>query len=673
MALTNPTYDLPTGWESYTPIDLSTDLSSNGTVSVSPGNYVITGQQHTIPSSHIGVRIRLSTTGEYNIVIVGNTIDAEALPTGAGPYAFLIRDDTGNTCTGSVYIEGNRIGADVALAEGIDLDCPGLDAYIGNNYIELYVADLATYTAGAHCDIIQPFGGAKSLRVDGLTGRSPVQGLFIKIDHGDQPAPMPTYLKRVNIREETAGDGTQTGLDLLRLDGTSGDEGEMFVELGTVWIDTIDADITSHMRIEDASGVGQTITTGSDSYGTYATVATRLRDYSDTAAGRVYSGVPTSGDYVSASDVGVGYARRSLIIRRTFSLWSLKFATHPGGPLTVPLVDADTLELTVPLDGPRELSTSTDGRSVAAAKIGDWTTDLIADRDGERLFRGPVIPTDQLRADSHQVTLRAADYRWRLSKRDLQSDLSYSSTYQEAIGWGIIQHLQSRTGGDLGITRSGVLTHGPKRDRNYETGDNAGQRLDELGRVENGQDWEIGPDLVYRTWISRGAGSPLVLLWGGTVDEIDRTPDGSYANFVRVIGDDTTTSQTAQSSDLATVDGGRWDLTVGAPSVSQNATLLERAEGELDAREGSPTEWTCRLSEAAAWTPTRLWVGDTVRLVVDAGRLDVDTTLRVHQVRIRVDLASGDEQVWVSLGAPPADFVSQWRRLTGRISELERA
>ena len=353
-------------------------------------------------------------------------------------------------------------------------------------------------------------------------------------------------------------------------------------------------------------------------------------------------------------------------------LWQVDVGAHGGGPASHP-VDTQQLRGVWRLDGHAEVSVDTDGRSSHVGSIGDFNTDLFVSRDGQRLHRGVIVPSDTVDGDGHTTTLASYDYRWRLGSRTILDTLDFDQVDQETIGWGVIDHLQAQVGGNLGIVRNPARDVSKLRDRTYEPGDNAAQRLDELGRVRDSHDWEIGPDLVFRTWPNgRGRQGVTTLILGGNVDRAERQADvGTFANAVRVTGDDTTVPAVALADDLASTSRLRWDTNISASSTTRQSSVDSHAAGQVIQRSKVAAGWKVTLS-SGWWAPERLWLGDTIRLIVRSGRLDVDTTVRVVEVSVDVDLTSGAETVSASLDAPPPDMASQWRRLVRRLNELEQ-
>ena len=119
--------------------------------------------------THGGVVVK----GGHNVVIRGGRIvipkdgveDAER----TGIY---VKD-----ATGTVHLEGIRIEAE-GPGDGVVVNAPKAVVQIEN----LRVEGIKGSFAGFHADVVQPWGGARELRIDRLTGTSDYQGLQIPVD-----------------------------------------------------------------------------------------------------------------------------------------------------------------------------------------------------------------------------------------------------------------------------------------------------------------------------------------------------------------------------------------------------------------------------------------------------------------------------------------------------------
>lgn len=329
------------------------------------------------------------------------------------------------------------------------------------------------------------------------------------------------------------------------------------------------------------------------------------------------------------------------------------------------------------LTEPSEASFTIDGHDAQAELITELVTDLHVYRDGRRLYRGRVGPTqDVVDGRRHTVTVPTGDYRGVLRRRILYDtdQLAWTATDQAAIALGLIDQTQAHVGGDLGITAGLGASTGVARDRTYEPGKAVFEAVQQLSEVINGFDWDIDPDSraldIY--YPQRGENRGVVLDLGGLVTGFTRDVDPStYANANRVNGDDTVTAEVREATDLATRPEGRWDAQHGYTTISEQATLDERANWQIEQDQLVVPTYTVRLKKGRWEGPDHVWLGDPCKLVLPSGRLAVDTVLRVYEIAVDID-DNGTETVDVTLGGPRPDP----RRLATdqlvRLDQLER-
>lgn len=361
--------------------------------------------------------------------------------------------------------------------------------------------------------------------------------------------------------------------------------------------------------------------------------------------------------------------------------WALQATTRAGVPLG-PLLGAQDVDLRLRLNGPAELGFTLNGEDPKAALLEELITDVRAYRDGVLVFRGRVGPTaDSIDANAHAVQVTALDYRWILTHRTIKPGFSalstgYANAEQTTIAWDLIRDTQALTAGSLGIT-NGATASGVLRDRPvgyYEDGKNLEEALAELGAVSNGFDWEIGPDLVFRTWYPRRGTARDFLIdlrrGGGNVQAADRSVDpADYANVWRQSGADGVASNTVTVTDLASRPEGRWERQEGDTDLKSAASVTARAEGRLDTYALLEPSWGFTLKRSARWAPDRLWLGDTCPIRVQRGRLDVTRTSRVLELGLRPD--AGGEVVEVVMDRPPLSAKAR-RALRGQVDRLEK-
>ena len=112
----------------------------------------------------------LEVIGGRNTVIVGGLVKVS--PSGGVARAAYIKDNVG-----TVHLEGVRFQTTTGdFTEGIDMSCPNAVVQIQNCWVDgLCSGSYATN----HADIIQTWNGPKTLRVDGLKGRTNYQVAFL--------------------------------------------------------------------------------------------------------------------------------------------------------------------------------------------------------------------------------------------------------------------------------------------------------------------------------------------------------------------------------------------------------------------------------------------------------------------------------------------------------------
>lgn len=272
------------------------------------------------------------------------------------------------------------------------------------------------------------------------------------------------------------------------------------------------------------------------------------------------------------------------------------------------------------LDDGADVSFSVRGRSPTAKLISELDTDVWLFRDELPFIRARIIAITQAWGPDGQdeVSVTAVDYKRLFNARHVVSELTFSATDQAQIVWGLIQHAQAQAGGDLGII-AGTLGAGVPRDRTYYPGDNIGTMLSNLSGVIDGPWWGIGPYLEldcipYSSFPVRD--SPVLL--GATARSLARNSGAaSFANVAYVDGDSAATVPVwFESPTIGTDPRGRWEKAAGFPTVTEQATLDEKAEGLVQESLSPVAEWSCEL-EPSRWLSDADFVpGDYVQIVV---------------------------------------------------------
>lgn len=329
----------------------------------------------------------------------------------------------------------------------------------------------------------------------------------------------------------------------------------------------------------------------------------------------------------------------------------------------------------------------------------------------QQVFRGIIAQSeDQITEQSHTVTFTAHDYLAVLSRRFYASataqiwtalDQDWVAIY--ILAWAVNPPAATNanpgvplppsdpahpftTGAFLPIgvswrnpdgtyrsTASGVL-----RDRTYFGGQNWGTALSDLAATIGGFDFDAYPttdanhpagpgypagiDALRVFYPQQGISrTDMALVYGSNVSALTRTVSSdNYANYTRALGNNSNSDPTAAQlySNSWNVDAnnvtvnpvGLWMLTDDAADVTLQPTLDQKSLGDL-AYNGTliPTyTLTLRPNTYQMGSPN---MGDTVPLVVNSGRLNVNTAVRV--VGITYDIGDdGQEDVSLTVGRP---------------------
>lgn len=187
-SIMEPTTALPSGWESYTPLD----LTGGGEVFLDNSTDYLIRDQAIVGSSFCRLR------GGRNIVLLGVERAGDPNYTGVGEdtVAFEFRDEPATAPGRTIHIEGVNVHAP-NLSQGFILNCSTADVKIVN--CRMYAdgdparfanCDQRDGTNGLsmnHPDLIQSWSGYggriygfNSLTIDGLTAKTGYQGLFFQ-------------------------------------------------------------------------------------------------------------------------------------------------------------------------------------------------------------------------------------------------------------------------------------------------------------------------------------------------------------------------------------------------------------------------------------------------------------------------------------------------------------
>ena len=373
--------------------------------------------------------------------------------------------------------------------------------------------------------------------------------------------------------------------------------------------------------------------------------------------------------------------------------WS--FATCWRGPpyqrgtMVADLPEVRSRKLHFDLYGPATAECVIDGRSSQAIGLQELSQDLLVYRwdpyygssgQWSLYFRGPIGHSqDTISETTHTVTVQAADYRamWNRLISSASGQTTFTQQDQAAIAKSFVT-LYGGTGGDPALDQGarwdGVYnadgsynsdaTTGVLRDRTYSGAVKAGDTITALSQCLGGFEWSMEPapagggSIGYqaanaRVWYpQRGVTKSFVAEWGVTVASLSRTVDsGGFANWVRMDGQNDVsgnpifaTSRGDAYTNPQLHPEGTWMEGTSSPDISVLATLQQQADGAL-ALDSILTPSYSLVLVAGAWSQKAdCWLGDTIEVRVNSGRLAVDTQVRIVQIDFDID-DDGNEKI----------------------------
>jgi hypothetical protein len=378
--------------------------------------------------------------------------------------------------------------------------------------------------------------------------------------------------------------------------------------------------------------------------------------------------------------------------------WRLTLHQRAYAPATLAstiiaeLTDARARQLVQAWNTPATLTFTLDGHAPAAALIAELQHDVVAwrwdDQTGQEIavFRGPVTQSqDTLDEQSHAVAYTCHDYVAMLQRRILTATYTVTGRDQDLIAGDLLGLASSATtsaGASLSpasylpmglesVAPGGALRglSGQLRDRTYYGSQNVGQAVDDLAKVLGGFDYDVQPSAVDASdslrvfYPAQGVTrADVALQYGSTVAALTRSVDSAaYANYVRCLGNNSSANPTPQlygeaaAAGAATTTAGLWMLADDAANVTVAATLTEKAQGDINLDAVLVPAYTLTLAPGAyTWGHPNM--GDTVPLIVQSGRLNVNSNVRVLGIAYLIG-DDGQEDVTLTVARPPTQLV----------------
>jgi hypothetical protein len=393
-----------------------------------------------------------------------------------------------------------------------------------------------------------------------------------------------------------------------------------------------------------------------------------------------------------------------------------QFSTALPVPLTE-LTTARGRQLQTQWNAPAQLTFTLDGHAPEAALLTELATDVVAFRWDEPygrdrpMFRGLIDHAeDQLSEQSAAVTFTCHDYSAMLSRRILTapaSSTSWTQTDQDTIATLLVNRASTLYASD-GVTSfqpgsflpltavrynpdgtPRYTNSGQLRDRTYQPHQNIGDALNQLALVINGFDYDVLPsggnsssDSLRLFYPQQGvARTDLTFAYGANVSTVTRTVSSAdYANYVRALGNNGSSDPMAaqlygeawntDANNVTVNPVGLWMTAENASDVTIQSTLLDKANGDLGWLGLLTPTYTLGL-RPGAYAYGYPNMGDAVGLVINEGRLAVNTSVRVVGFTYTIG-DDGQEDVALTVGRPPVTLAKLLSRADRDIDALAR-
>lgn len=350
-----------------------------------------------------------------------------------------------------------------------------------------------------------------------------------------------------------------------------------------------------------------------------------------------------------------GAARRGI----TYDLVMVARVPSASGPPTLIEVDSlvwSGLSWSEELSKPQRLDVSVSEATLSNAVLQriarprELPSELWLYRGSKLVYAGPFINFQQ---QGETITIYSQGLLGYLRYFRVVSDLVFSQQDQFTIAKALVDHRQNAEYGNRGIDTSFVGTSGVLRDATYlaKEDHNIGQRLEELGRRQNGFDVEVDP--ITRALllhypikgVDRSSGPDAIVFDGSNITSADvggsvAPEDVASDAWGTGTGDSAITSHRFDPDVRAQF--GLCDVGASFDGVSEQSTLDEHTQALLDARSDALILPGPDVRVTPDADPTSYSVGDTIQYVL-SGRLGVQGAFRLRKRTIKVDGDSGRE------------------------------
>lgn len=269
-------------------------------------------------------------------------------------------------------------------------------------------------------------------------------------------------------------------------------------------------------------------------------------------------------------------------------------------------------------------------------------------QDDDLVWAGEI---QTLSVQNQTVTLNCVGLLGYTYRMGITSNLTYTGVDQFTIAKGLVDHWQALLHGNFGIDTSGIGLSGITRDRTYLRNElhNVGQRLADLGKVDDGFDLRVDPltrDLVLDYPESGTDLSASVFLDERNIDSasvaMSVSPDDIVSNVyatgtsTNTGGTNTTLYAAWELSGVRSSFGRSWG-SKSFDGVSVQGTLDDHATAYLVARSQQLFQPGVTIIPRPGAQIGDFHAGDTISYSYDAGLGLQSNTFRVAKVKVDIN------------------------------------
>lgn len=291
-----------------------------------------------------------------------------------------------------------------------------------------------------------------------------------------------------------------------------------------------------------------------------------------------------------------------------------------------------------------------------------WVNHIAIKKNNTIVWAGPMTKLDISYGTGVKgnIGIEAREFFYHLFSRFTDNILNYEDTDAGDIAWGLIDHTQSKTNGDL-LINEGTIATTVNRDRSYEYA-NIGEKILDLAQVRQGFDFDFeyntdsdglwnGTD--FNVFTRKGAyrdNLPTLKL-GENVSKVDALTVSTMVNTVTILGAGTGSDVPESADNDANTQLAytrREDVIKEADVVIQD-TLDEKVQRYLDYNKVERYDVDIKLEAVEPLSYGTFAVGDTLDVDLKAYNESGNLTLinfegvtRILEINVQIDKNGGE-------------------------------